>query len=284
MIEKIQQHIQQRCDEYVNEGTDNEHVDAKRNLMGTRDAKIINVRAKGKVLKKEQHLDETKVTYSVHWKFFIKHKNFYYMEEEIEKRLATFYKDEMTTDGLIVEQEIAEDLFEFTFDTDERIPFQYNRLQAVKYAERWWSEYNPAYKKFENDCTNFISQCLRAGGGPMRGRPNRTKGWWYQENNWSYSWTTAHALHLYLQNSSQGLKARRVSSVEELMLGDIICYDFEGDGRFNHNTIITGKDANGMPLVNAHTTDSRLRYWSYEDSTAYTPNIIYRFYTIVDDV
>ena len=206
------------------------------------------------------------------------------MEEEIEQRLATFYKDEMTTDGQIVEQQTAEDLFEFTFETDERISFQYDRLQAVKYAERWWSEYNPAYKKFENDCTNFISQCLRAGGGPMRGIPNRTKGWWYQENNWSYSWTTAHALQMYLQNSSHGLKARRVSSVEELKLGDIICYDFEGDGRFNHNTIITGKDANGMPLVNAHTTDSRLRYWSYEDSTAYTPNIIYRFYTIVDDV
>ena len=118
----------------------------------------------------------------------------------------------------------------------------------------------------------------------MRGRPNRTKGWWYQGNNWSYSWTTAHALHLYLNNSTMGLKARRVSSVKELKLGDIICYDFEGDGRFNHNTIITGKDANGLPLVNAHTTDSRLRYWSYEDSTAYTPNIIYRFYTIVDDV
>ena len=50
----------------------------------------------------------------------------------------------------------------------------------------------------------------------MRGIPNRTKGWWYQENNWSYSWTTAHALQLYLNNSTQGLKARRVSSVEEL--------------------------------------------------------------------
>ena len=38
-----------------------------------------------------------------------------------------------------------------------------------------------------------------------------------------------------------------------------------------------------MPLVNAHTFNSRMRYWNYEDSTAYTPNMKYRFFTIVDD-
>ena len=68
-----------------------------------------------------------------------------------------------------------------------------------------------------------------------------------------------------------------------LMLGDIICYDFEGDGRFNHNTIVTGKDEYGNPLVNAHTTNSRMRYWNYEDSTAYTPNIQYKFFHIITD-
>ena len=26
-----------------------------------------------------------------------------------------------------------------------------------------------------------------------------------------------------------------------------------------------------------------MRFWSYEDSTAYTPNIKYKFFTIVDD-
>ena len=86
-----------------------------------------------------------------------------------------------------------------------------------------------------------------------------------------------------MKNSTIGLRAKEVSKPEELMLGDIICYDFEGDGRFNHNTIVTAKDIHGMPLVNANTTDSRLRYWSYEDSTAYTPNIQYRFFHIVDD-
>jgi len=74
-----------------------------------------------------------------------------------------------------------------------------------------------------------------------------------------------------------------VAHPAELKLGDVIFYDFQGNGRFDHSTIVTAKDADGMPLVNAHTTNSRMRYWSYEDSSAYTENIQYTFVTIVDD-
>jgi hypothetical protein len=116
----------------------------------------------------------------------------------------------------------------------------------------------------------------------MRGYPNRGTGWWLRNNNWSYSWAVANSLKIFLANSKSGLRAREVSSPNQLLLGDVICYDFEGDGRFNHNTIVTGKDANGMPLVNAHTYNSRMRYWAYEDSSAYTPKIKYKFYSIID--
>ncbi|MGQ0440385.1 amidase domain-containing protein, partial [Bacillus sp. B-TM1] len=40
-------------------------------------------------------------------------------------------------------------------------------------------------------------------------------------------------------------------------------YDFEDDGRWNHTTIVVAKDADGMPLVNAHSANSRRRYWNY---------------------
>ena len=53
------------------------------------------------------------------------------------------------------------------------IPLKSDRLNAVKYAERWWNEYNPEYVKFENDCTNYISQCLHAGNAP-HGRLSET--------------------------------------------------------------------------------------------------------------
>ncbi|MBM7551228.1 amidase domain-containing protein [Thalassobacillus pellis] len=158
--------------------------------------------------------------------------------------------------------------------------FTYDRRSAVRYAERWWDSYNPAYRHFTNDCTNFISQCLRAGGVPMWGAPNRGKGWWYNDRSWSYSWAVAHAFRWYLSGARQGLKVQEMDSPKDLIPGDVICYDFEGDGRWNHNTIVVMKNSEGMPLVNAHTTNSRHRYWSYEDSTAYTPNIKYKFFRI----
>lgn len=154
----------------------------------------------------------------------------------------------------------------------------YDRHKAVHYAERWWNTRNPAYIKFKDDCTNYISQCLAAGGFPMSGFGNRNKGWWYRNGKYSYSWAVAHALQLFLAGSRF---TREVKSVDQLSLGDIICYDFEGDGRFNHNTIITGRDGEGQPLVNAHTYDSRQRFWKYEDSSAYTPKIRYRFFHII---
>lgn len=152
----------------------------------------------------------------------------------------------------------------------------YNRGAAILYAEKWWDSRNPAYPSFEVDCTNFISQCLHAGGLPMHGYPNRSKGWWMRTNSWSFSWSVAHSLKWYLDASDAAV---RVWDVSELKQGDVICYDFEGDGRINHTTIVTAIRS-GDPLVNAHTSDSRMRNWEYTDSSAYTPSIKYYFYTI----
>ena len=161
----------------------------------------------------------------------------------------------------------------------------YDRERVRQYAERWWNDYHPKFKKFEVDCTNFVSQCLLAGGFPMQGGERRDEGWWYRGNggeddNWSYSWAVAHSLQWYLSKGGGPMRAVRVDRPEELGLGDIICYDWEGDGRWDHNTIVTAKDPAGMPLVNAHTVNSRHRYWDYRDSHAWTPNIRYRFYRI----
>ena len=56
----------------------------------------------------------------------------------------------------------------------------YDRGKAVAYAHKWAFGRNPAYYDFEEiggDCTNFASQCLRAGGGVMNFTP--TFGWYY---------------------------------------------------------------------------------------------------------
>ncbi len=156
----------------------------------------------------------------------------------------------------------------------------YNREQAVVYANTYWNSHNPAYRFFAtNDCTNFISQCLAEGGFPMESSGDRKRGWWYRKkgttHNWSYSWAVAHSFYYYLRR-----KAHAVLQANQLQIGDIICYDFEGDGRFNHSTIVTHKDKNGEPYVNAHTVNSQQRYWVYRDSYNWTPNIKYAFFHI----
>ena len=158
----------------------------------------------------------------------------------------------------------------------------YNREAAVQYAEKWWDSYNPAYMAFDLDCTNYVSQCLRAGGAPMRGHPNRSSGWWFVNRNWSFSWSVAHSLYWYLKGSRAGLRAQVVTSADQLLPGDVICYDFSGDGRWQHNTFVVAKDSNNMPLVNAHTINSRMRYWKYDDSTAWELNTEYAFFHIIN--
>jgi len=292
MREQLQELLEQRVLQCVSMPRNLLHecpaIEKKKQSCSRRSAEIVKAKAKGRIEKKIEGKETAKVLYDVHFQYLIKLKGQFYMEEEVEKRQAEFYKGVLVKDEKLKESEpvgeVAAAMPVFAEESSQnRAGYQYDRLKAVQYAERWWNDFNPAYKKFEVDCTNYISQCLHTGGAPMRGYPNRSNGWWMQNNNWSFSWTVANAMRWYLPASKFGLRAREVSSAEQLKLGDVICYDFQGDGRFDHTTIVTGHDANGMPLVNAHTYNSRMRYWAYEDSTAYTPNIKYRFFTITDD-
>lgn len=165
---------------------------------------------------------------------------------------------------------------------------RYDRKEAARYADLWWDQTNPAYLTFEVDCTNYVSQCLFAGGAPMNYTGKRESGWWYSgmegsRELWSYSWAVAHALQSYLPRGRRYLGGTEVNSAGELLPGDVICYDWDGNGRFQHNTIVTAKDKNGMPLVNAHTVSSYHRYWDYRDSYAWTKQTRYVFIHIHDN-
>ncbi|MBS4171696.1 amidase domain-containing protein [Bacillus sp. FJAT-49736] len=287
MKSQLQEHLQSRLEQVVHKGGNDEKINRKKELMSKRNAEIVKVQAQVKIKDKQEEDNQTYLQYLVHLQYLIKQKDKMYMEEEMETRKATFFRERLYDDHEIfadfsLQEEDVSSSSVVSIGEEHRKGYTYDRLRAVQYAERWWNSYNPKYRKFDVDCTNFISQCLHEGGAPMRGYPNRGQGWWMQNNNYSYSWAAAHSLMLYLSNSKSGLRAKQVSSPDELNLGDVICLDFQGDGRFDHNTIVTGKDAFGMPLVNAHTYNSRMRYWAYEDSSAYTPNIKYKFFTIVD--
>jgi hypothetical protein len=157
---------------------------------------------------------------------------------------------------------------------------EYDRVKALRYAELWWNRPNPAFVYFKvDDCTNFISQCLYSANVPMHDTGNRSSGWWYRFNGnrpdqWSYSWATSHGLYLHLRNQVQ---ATVMTSARELKIGDVIFYDWEGDGRFTHSTIVVDFDQQGDPLVNAHTDSSYHRHYLYTDSRAWTEKTRYVF-------
>ncbi|WP_230501750.1 amidase domain-containing protein [Sutcliffiella rhizosphaerae] len=299
MREKLQNHIQSKLDSYVLKSKisgrsilNEDIIKQKQAAHKRRAAEIVKCSANAKIhsILEEQHESETNVIYEIHTRYLIKQKNKLYLEEEVDQRFAQWINETLIQDISILD-EGESNLPKFIPSMEEEqilnhssegVRFKFSRTEAVRYAEQYWNAYNPQFKNFDVNCTNYISQCLYAGGAPMVGYPKKSGGWWMRNNDWSYTWTVAHALRWYLPSAKQGLKAKEVKSVSQLMPGDVICYDFEGDGRFDHNTIVVAKDENGEPLVNANTYNCRMRYWKYEDSTAYTPNIKYKFFHIHD--
>ena len=74
----------------------------------------------------------------------------------------------------------------------------YYRADSVNYARRHakTENYNKAFVNLNNkggDCTNFVSQCLRAGG------MKDDKTWFYKsKKNFSPTWSFASKLYAYL--------------------------------------------------------------------------------------
>lgn len=254
-------------------------------MHGKRGAKIVRSYVEGDILRTISIGARLITDYFLRCEQLITLKDTVYLEEKLEFRRATIEDKQVKSDEELFHLPEKKEQAEKSNDVrqSKKGESAYNRREAVRYAERWWDDYNPAYRRFTDNCTNFISQCLHAGGARMTGYPNRATGWWYQAGNWSFSWSVAHSLRWHLSGSKDGLRGQERQSAKELEPGDVICYDFDGDGRWQHTTIVVAKDANGEPLVNAQSSNSRMRYWAYEDSTAWTPQIKYKFFHIIDD-
>ncbi|MFS1514367.1 amidase domain-containing protein [Chengkuizengella sp. SCS-71B] len=165
------------------------------------------------------------------------------------------------------------------FNRSSKKSFRYERSKVKEYADVWWENPNPDFRSFNDDCTNFVSQCIYAGGASMNYTRNRALGWWYNsgQDGWSFSWTVSQCLKNYLLTNLNGLRAETVENPKQLQIGDVIFYDWDGDSKFQHSAIVTDKDENGMPLVNARTVNSKHRYWDYKDSYAWSEKTKYSF-------
>lgn len=148
----------------------------------------------------------------------------------------------------------------------------YNRTRAVQYALRHWNNPNPDFANMDQlsaggDCTNFTSQCLWAGGYPMDyRRTGYDTEWWYRrigseafdrnhDDWWSCTWALAHLSFLYMElNGGEVLDVTSsVTRARRLRRGDILYYDWDGDGILTHSAIVTAHTRSGIPLVTYRT-------------------------------
>lgn len=155
--------------------------------------------------------------------------------------------------------------------------------QARAYADRFCGAapgcgnggfYNPAYRSFNGDggdCTNFISQALKAGGF------RETHEWAYDPGaaEGSRSWANARGFFDFLEASGRATIAAHGRypdvhrAVANLAPGDLVSYIERG--KAVHTSVIVGFDTHGVALVDSHTSDRYQVPWDlgWDRSTYY---------------
>lgn len=165
----------------------------------------------------------------------------------------------------------------------------YNKDTAVNYARQWVSNTQTlrnsnfpdlsAREDDGGDCTNFVSQALRAGGWRNTATTNTTSDvlWWLTgkaTNQRSQTWGTAHGFFRHMNGGEEPRVVGKsyeswyrwdaipgVSGDVSVNYGDIISVDWTGNGSVDHTMIVTGfrRLPSQMlePLVSYHSTDRK---------------------------
>ena len=135
----------------------------------------------------------------------------------------------------------------------------YNIHDANAYADKWKKDINyKDYRDAEPDCTNFVSQCLIAGG------IKESDGWNKNHTRYLTGYTDAYntfvnvtLLKSYLAKTGYTVGETvfcNPNEIKELDIsaGDILQLDFEGDGVWDHSLFCVGLDKTGQVMVACH--------------------------------
>ncbi|MER6788220.1 amidase domain-containing protein [Streptomyces sp. NPDC000658] len=137
----------------------------------------------------------------------------------------------------------------------------YDYKAMAAYAEKYVYTYNKDYPDFNNhtaggDCTNFVSQSLKAGGW------KHVPGYVYDYTKWfgnadiqSDSFVGVNEWSWFAQNSK---RTTPLANVYQLEVGDVLQMDFDRDGSKDHTMIVTAK-SNGVPYVTYHSNNTLRR-------------------------
>ena len=155
----------------------------------------------------------------------------------------------------------------------------YDYKAMVAYAQKYWNNYNPDYPDFNGqgaggDCTNFVSQTLKAGGW------KHVPGYTYDFHKWFGNADIQSDSFVGVNEFSWfALSSKRVTPlayVYQADIGDVIQMDFNRDGSKDHTMIVTYRSPQGVPYVSYHSTNTYNR--SVASLIASYPNAAYYAY------
>ena len=154
----------------------------------------------------------------------------------------------------------------------------YCRLCASNYADAWALGRNTAWFGMVansgpggNDCTDFASQSMAAGGfGMWYGGSNSS--WWFQGNyGYSTSWNGAAPNYASLLNGhatlSQTYGPGNRPNYTSLLQGDMVFDDWNNDGYVDHQGILVGWST--YDYIDQHTTDRYHNIWHLANVNAF---------------
>lgn len=176
----------------------------------------------------------------------------------------------------------------------------YNRGNAVAYANQWALSRNwLSYGSYTDDCTNFVSQALNAGGyKQVGGNKNSDNAWYYNSDldQPSLTWVNApHNFQFQINHNPGGVVEQVTSwrtdglkykaSFDNLYVnqGDVLYYDWSGTDGIDHSALqVPPGYSQYMPkgqswyadLVDAHTVDLYHVSWSMLEVNPQWPTTI----------
>ena len=175
-------------------------------------------------------------------------QNFDWMEEEVQYSIEA-------------EKENSDALRAFSEDGEKEMmaataakSYTYNVSKAIAYADKYCINYNSAYNSYKGrggDCANFVSQCLYNGGFQQDST-------WYKH---SVAWINVMKQIAHFKQYGTFMKATNGN----LLRGNPIYFDWNGDSTYDHATICVGRNNSGVAILDSHTRDLYHATWDHWD-------------------
>jgi hypothetical protein len=121
---------------------------------------------------------------------------------------------------------------------------KFNHSAAIAYVRKYAVKFNSSYPNYSaGDCTNFMSQALKAGGMQMMREYATGQGsWWYKFSQGStHSWSVAEVLHDHLK------EYHLAHTTQNWAVGELVFFNYHDGGRkYDHVAMVTKKSGNNI--------------------------------------